>query len=99
MDRADLPPTPPATRTRQAHPDRVRTAPHTSRNRGLKITPRESTELGAVPAADFTDWLLFDQFSPSIVGRRGLATGTLYNRSGELVCIATQEGYFAEQRQ
>jgi acyl-CoA thioesterase-2 len=50
-------------------------------------------------AADFTDWLLFDQFSPSIVGRRGLATGTLYNRSGELVCIATQEGYFAEQRQ
>ena len=50
-------------------------------------------------AADFTDWLFFDQFSPSVVGRRGLATGTLYNRSGELVCIATQEGYFAEQRQ
>ena len=50
-------------------------------------------------AADFTDWLLFDQSSPSVVGRRGLATGTLYNRSGELVCIATQEGYFAEQRQ
>jgi acyl-CoA thioesterase-2 len=47
--------------------------------------------------ADFTDWLLFDQFSPSVVGRRGLATGTLYNRSGELVCMATQEGYFAEQ--
>ncbi|GAB4621116.1 thioesterase family protein [Mycobacterium avium subsp. hominissuis] len=48
-------------------------------------------------AADFTDWLLFDQSSPSVVGRRGLATGTLYNRSGELVCVATQEGYFAEQ--
>lgn len=48
-------------------------------------------------AADFTDWLLFDQFSPSVVGRRGLATGTLYNRSGALVCMATQEGYFAEQ--
>jgi acyl-CoA thioesterase II len=48
-------------------------------------------------AADFSDWLLFDQFSPSVVGRRGLATGTLYNRSGELVCMATQEGYFAEQ--
>jgi len=47
-------------------------------------------------AADFSDWLLFDQFSPSIVGRRGLATGTLYNRSGELVCTATQEGYFSE---
>ncbi|TVS84742.1 acyl-CoA thioesterase [Mycobacterium helveticum] len=46
--------------------------------------------------ADFTDWLLFDQSSPSVVGCRGLATGTLYNRSGELVCVATQEGYFAE---
>jgi acyl-CoA thioesterase-2 len=50
-------------------------------------------------AADFSARLLFDQFSPSVVGRRGLATGTLYNRSGELVCVATQEGYFAEQRQ
>ncbi|MEW2480090.1 acyl-CoA dehydrogenase family protein [Mycobacterium sp. NPDC049093] len=50
MDRADLPPAAPATSTRQAHPDRVRTAPHTSRNRGLKFTPRESTEPGAVPS-------------------------------------------------
>lgn len=32
-----------------SHPDRVRTAPYTSRNRGLKTTPRESTELGAIP--------------------------------------------------
>jgi acyl-CoA thioesterase-2 len=48
-------------------------------------------------AADFSDWLLFDAFSPSVVGRRGLATGTIYNRSGELVCTTTQEGYFAEQ--
>lgn len=38
-----------ATRTRAAHPDRVRTAPHTGRHRGLKSTPRESTELGASP--------------------------------------------------
>ena len=52
LDRADLPPTPPATRPRPAHPDRVRTAPHTSRNRGLKFTPRESTELGAVPIVE-----------------------------------------------
>ena len=31
------------------HPDRVRIAPHASRNRGLKFTPRESTGPGAVP--------------------------------------------------
>ena len=51
----------------------------------------------AYRVAGFTDWLLVDQFSPSVVGRRGLATETLYDRSGELVCRATQEGYFAEQ--
>src|SRR5690349_197705 len=50
VDRADLPPTPPATLPRETYPDRVRTAPHTSRNRGLKVTPRESTEPGAVPS-------------------------------------------------
>lgn len=42
----EAPLTPPATRTRQAHPDRVRTAPHTRRNRALKFTSRESTEHG-----------------------------------------------------
>lgn len=51
LDRADLPPPPPA-RPRQAHPDRVRTAPHTGRNRGLKFIPRESTKPGAVPIED-----------------------------------------------
>ncbi len=50
LDRADLSPTPPATHPRKTHPDRVRTAPHTRRNRGLKFTPAESTELGEVPA-------------------------------------------------
>jgi acyl-CoA thioesterase II len=48
-------------------------------------------------AADFSDWLLFDEFSPNVVGRRGLAAGSMYNRSGELVCTATQEGYFSEE--
>jgi hypothetical protein len=51
LDRADLSPPPKATRLGQAHPDRVRIAPHTRRNRGLISTPRESTEVGAVPSA------------------------------------------------
>lgn len=46
----DLPPPPPPTRLRQAHRERVRTAPRTRRNRGLKFPPRESTEPGAVPS-------------------------------------------------
>jgi acyl-CoA thioesterase II len=44
--------------------------------------------------ADLSDWVLSDAVSPSGVGGRGLATATMYNRSGELVCTATQEIYF-----
>lgn len=47
---------------------------------------------------DLTDWVLSDQLSPSGFGGRGLATATMYNRSGELVCVATQELYFGRQR-
>jgi acyl-CoA thioesterase II len=43
---------------------------------------------------DLTDWVLSDQFSPSTIGGRGLATATMYNRAGQVVCIATQELYF-----
>ncbi|MCW2518280.1 MAG: acyl-CoA thioesterase [Mycobacterium sp.] len=43
---------------------------------------------------DLSDWVLADQFSPSAIGGRGLATATMYNRAGQVVCIATQEVYF-----
>lgn len=43
---------------------------------------------------DLSDWVLSDQVSPSGVGGRGLASATMYNRSGALVCTATQELYF-----
>jgi acyl-CoA thioesterase II len=46
---------------------------------------------------DFSDWILSDQSSPSGTGGRGLATGTIHNRGGELVCIATQELYFGRK--
>ncbi|MCK0173285.1 MULTISPECIES: acyl-CoA thioesterase II [Mycobacteriaceae] len=44
--------------------------------------------------ADLGDWVLSDAVSPSGIGGRGLATATMYNRSGGLVCTATQEIYF-----
>ncbi|MCW2652831.1 MAG: acyl-CoA thioesterase [Mycobacterium sp.] len=47
--------------------------------------------------ANFSDWLLLEQRSPSAVSGRALATGTIYNRSGDLVCTAIQEGYFGER--
>ncbi|WP_083743442.1 acyl-CoA thioesterase [Mycobacterium rhizamassiliense] len=43
---------------------------------------------------DLADWVLSDQISSSGVAGRGLTTSTMYNRTGELVCIATQELYF-----
>lgn len=42
---------------------------------------------------DFSDWLLYDQRTPSGVGGRGLANGAIYNRNGQLVCTVAQEGY------
>ena len=47
---------------------------------------------------DLTDWVLSDQFSPSGLSGRGLASGTMFNRSGALVCVATQELYFGAKR-
>lgn len=44
--------------------------------------------------ADLSDWVLSDAVSPSGAGGRGLASATMYNRSGGLVCTATQEIYF-----
>lgn len=43
---------------------------------------------------DLNDWVLSDQLSPSGIGGRGLASATMYNRGGALVCVATQELYF-----
>jgi acyl-CoA thioesterase-2 len=42
---------------------------------------------------DFSDWLLYEQRSPSVYGGVGLGTGTIYNRDGTLVATVTQEGF------
>jgi acyl-CoA thioesterase II len=47
---------------------------------------------------DLSDWVLSDQLSPSAIGGRGLATATMYNRAGQVVCVATQELYFGRTR-
>jgi acyl-CoA thioesterase-2 len=38
------------------------------------------------------DWWLYDQFSPSASGARGLALARVFTRSGELVASVAQEG-------
>lgn len=44
--------------------------------------------------AVLSDWLLFDRSSPSSADSLALANGTMFNRSGELVCTVGQEMYF-----
>jgi acyl-CoA thioesterase-2 len=44
--------------------------------------------------ADLSDWLLYEQHSPSGIGGRGLAQGTMFNRTAQLVCTMTLECYF-----
>ena len=43
---------------------------------------------------DLSDWQLYEQHSPSGIGGRGLAQGTMFNRAGQLVCTMTLECYF-----
>ncbi len=38
------------------------------------------------------EWLLYDQFSPSSSGARGLGEGRIFSQSGELVVSVVQEG-------
>jgi len=44
------------------------------------------------PDIKVDDWLLYHQDSPAAAGARGLARGTVYDRSGRLVASVAQEG-------
>ena len=48
--------------------------------------------------ADLTDWLLYDQSSPSSADHLALAAGKMFNRDGQLVCTVKQEMYFPPAR-
>ncbi len=48
--------------------------------------------------ADLSDWLLYDQSSPSSTDTLALASGTMFNRDGSLVCTVRQEMYFPPPR-
>jgi acyl-CoA thioesterase II len=48
--------------------------------------------------ADLSDWLLYEQSSPSSADTLALAGGTMFNRNGDLVCTVRQEMYFPSPR-
>ncbi|GAB3026236.1 acyl-CoA thioesterase [Mycobacterium bourgelatii] len=48
--------------------------------------------------AVLSDWLLYDRCSPSSADSLSLASGTMFNRNGDLVCTVRQEMYFPARR-
>jgi acyl-CoA thioesterase II len=48
--------------------------------------------------AVLSDWLLYDQDSPSSADSLSLARGRMFNRNGDLVCTVGQEMYFPPPR-
>lgn len=81
----------------QTHPNRVRTAPGSARNRGLINTPSESTELGVVPSGlDARGWLL-DVLAAAvqrIAGQRDDMNGSITataSSSTSLAAVGTQK--------
>lgn len=46
---------------------------------------------------DLSDWILYEQHSLNGIGGRGLAQGTMFNRTGQLVCTTMLEGYFGRR--
>jgi acyl-CoA thioesterase-2 len=48
--------------------------------------------------ADFTDWILYEQNSPSGIDGRALANGTFFGGAGALLCTAAQEVYFPRDK-
>jgi acyl-CoA thioesterase-2 len=47
---------------------------------------------------DFSDWVFYEQRSPSVAGGVGLGCGLIYNRDGTLVCTVNQEGFVGRRR-
>ena len=58
--------------------------------RGLKVASLDHAMWWHRPAR-VDEWLLYAQQSPSARGGRGLATGRIFTRDGELVASVAQE--------
>ncbi|ADU01693.1 acyl-CoA thioesterase [Mycolicibacterium gilvum] len=74
------------------------TEPAYAARSGLVMAAQRDHSVWFHAAADLSDWMLYDMASPSSADTLALARGTLFNRSGELVCTVRQEMYFPPPR-
>lgn len=65
---------------------------------GLVETVQRDHSVWFHVAADLSDWLFYDQLSPSSADSLALCRGTMFNRDGGLVCTVGQEMYFPPPR-
>ncbi|QZT62763.1 acyl-CoA thioesterase [Mycolicibacterium austroafricanum] len=65
---------------------------------GVTVSAQRDHSVWFHAAADLSDWLLYEQSSPSSADTLALASGTMFNRTGELVCTVRQEMYFPPPR-
>ncbi len=65
---------------------------------GVTVSAQRDHSVWFHAAADLSDWLLYEQSSPSSADTLALASGTMFNRTGELVCTVRQEMYFPASR-
>ena len=65
---------------------------------GVAVSAQRDHSVWFHAAADLSDWLLYAQSSPSSTDTLALASGTMFNRDGELVCTVRQEMYFPPPR-
>ncbi|MGB0969953.1 MAG: acyl-CoA thioesterase [Mycobacterium sp.] len=70
---------------------------HAARGRVDASAQRDHSVWFHSPAV-LSDWLLYEQSSPSSSGLLALAGGTMFNRDGDLVCTVKQEMYFPPPR-
>ncbi|CAN3131595.1 acyl-CoA thioesterase [Mycobacterium sp. smrl_JER01] len=71
---------------------------YTARGGGLVAAAQRDHSVWFHATADLSDWLLYEQSSPSSAGTLALADGTMFNRTGELVCTVRQEMHFPPPR-
>ena len=65
---------------------------------GVSVSAQRDHSVWFHAPADLTDWLLYEQSSPSSTDTLALAGGPMFNRTGELVCTVRQEMYFPPPR-
>ncbi|MBB2989184.1 acyl-CoA thioesterase II [Mycolicibacterium iranicum] len=61
---------------------------------GVRVSAQRDHSVWFHSAADLSDWLLYEQSSPSSADTLAMASGTMFNRNGNLVCTVRQEMYF-----